>query len=217
MKQHLLVRAGLLAVALLLGIAALLMVSAERRQSQVLVLARDVPAGQQLAASDLQPKSVPRGAIPPGAIQDPGAAIGKFARGPLPNGQYLVAQNLQSDAARSLAESSFAVPPAWSLVALPMEFEHALGGALAPGQAVDVYAVLKRSSGPAEILAPAARLVDVRSADGQSLALARPADVDADEPIGSVLVAVPRALLAGIIARIENSNFILVTAAGWPS
>ena len=216
MKSQLLVRAGLLALAILLGIAALLMYSSERRQAEVLVLARDVAAGERLVESDLRTRGVAQGAAPPGAIREASAAIGKFARGPLPQGQYLVAGNLDSDAAQALSMSSFLPPAEWSLVALPTEFEFALGGALDPGQRVDVYAVRKRSDGPAQILAPGAVVVDIRSTDGLSLALARPPGVDADEPVGSVLVAVPRALLAGIISSIESSNFVLVTSAGGP-
>ena len=216
MKPQLLVRAGLLALAILLGIAALLMHSAERRQAEILVLARDVAAGERLVESDLRTRGVVQGDAPPGAIREASAAIGKFARGPLPQGQYLVTGNLDSDAAQALSASSFSPPAEWSLVALPMEFEFALGGALGPGQRVDVYAVRKRSDDPAQILAPGAVVVDIRSNDGLSLALARPPGVDADEPVGSVLVAVPRALLAGIISSIESSNFVLVTSAGGP-
>ena len=78
---------------------------------------------------------------------------------------------------------------------------------------MDLYAVAKRSAGPAEILVPGARLVDLRSPDGQSLAVARSPELDSDEPLGSVLIALPRALLAQVIARIESSHFVLATAA----
>ena len=217
MRRFLVVRAVLLAAAIALAAAALLMFEAERRLDRALVLSRDVPPGSRLVAADIGSRAAPRGAIPPGAVRDPVDAVGRYARGPLSKGQYLVAGDLGAEAARSLAESSFSFPAGWSLVALPIRFEYALGGALTPGQAVDIYAVAKRSGGPAEILAPGARLVDVRSNDGLSLALARGAEVDADEPVGSVLVAVPRALLAGIIARIEDFNFVLATAAGGSS
>lgn len=207
-------RAGLLGLALLLAAAAAWMYVSDGRQEKALVLARDVPAGQRLVEADVGYKAVARGALPPGALADPGAVIGMYARGPLPQGQYVVDRQLDANAGRALAESIFEPPVEWALVALPISVEHALGGALSPGQKVDVYAVAKRSAGPAEILAPGARLVDLRSLEGQSLALARPAGLDADEPIGSALLAVPRALLAGIIARIESSNFVLATSAG---
>ncbi len=207
-------RTVLLAAAVALAAAALLMIGAERRQSQALVLARDIPPGHLLAAPDLEIRSAPQGAIPEGAITDPADAVGRHARGPLPRGQYLVAKNLDEGKARALAESSFQIPIGWSLVALPIDYEHALGGALHPGQRVDVYAVAKRTGAQAEILAPGARLVDVRSNDGLSLALARGPGVDADEPVGSVLVAIPRALLADAIARIQDSTFVLATSAG---
>ena len=179
------------------------------------MLARDVPAGQRLVEADLAFKSAARGALPPGTVSDPETAIGQHARGPLPRGQYLTAAQLAPTAWRALAESSFPLPAEWSLLALPMEFEHALGGALSPGQKVDLYAVTKRSAGPAEILVPAARLIDLRSPDGQSLALARSPKLDPDEPLGSVLIAVPRALLAQVIARIESSHFVLATSADY--
>ena len=216
MRTYLIIRVSLLAAALALAAAAALLLVSDRGQQQVLILTRDVPAGHRIAEADLQGKSIERGAVPPGAIADPGAAAGRYARGPLPAGQYLVSGNLGREAARSLAESSIELPSEWALVALPMEFEYALGGALTPGQAIDVYAVVKRSGGPAEMLAPGARLIDVRSNDGQSLALAPGPGTDPDEPIGSVLIALPRALLADIIARIEDSNFVLSSSTGAP-
>ena len=206
-------RICLLVLALLLAAGAALMYAADERGERVLVLARDVPAGQRLVEADIGDRAAARGTLPPGHLVDPAAAIGLHARGPLPRGQYLVAQQLAADPGRALAESSFALPAEWSLIAVPMEFEHALGGALSPGQAVDLYAVTRRAVGPAQILVPGARMVDVRSPDGQSLALSRPTGLGADEPIGSVLLAVPRALLAEIIARIESSNFVLAAAA----
>ncbi|MYB15467.1 MAG: hypothetical protein F4X41_00305 [Chloroflexi bacterium] len=206
-------RIALLALALLLAGGAVSMYLLDDRPAKVLVLARDVPAGQRLVESDLSFKNAPRGALPPGALADPEAAIGQHARGPLPRGQYLTGRQLAPTAWRALAESSIKLPVGWSLLALPMEFEHALGGALSPGQKVDLYAVAKRSAGPAEILAPGARLIDLRSPDGQSLAVARSPGLDADEPLGSVLIALPRALLARVIARIESSHFVLATAA----
>ena len=206
-------RIGLLALALLLATGAVLMYALDDRLAEVLVLARDVPAGQRLVEADLAFKSAERGALPPGALSDPESAIGMHALGPLPRGQYLTRQQLTPTAWRALAESSFPLPGEWSLLALPMEFEHALGGALSPGQKVDLYAVAKRSAGPAEILVPGARLVDLRSPDGQSLAVARSPELDSDEPLGSVLIALPRALLAQVIARIESSHFVLATAA----
>ena len=206
-------RTGLLALALLLAAGAVAMYVLDDRPSRVLVLARDVPAGQRLVEADLSYKSAARGALPPGAISDPDAAIGQHARGPLPRGQYLTVQQLAPTAWRGLAESSIKLPAGWSLLALPMEFEHALGGALSPGQKVDLYAVAKRSAGPAEMLVPGARLVDLRSPDGLSLAVARSPGLDADEPLGSVLIALPRALLAQVVARIESSHFVLATAA----
>ena len=206
-------RIGLLLLALLLAAGAVAMYALDDRPERVLVLARDVPAGQRLSEADLAFRSTARGALPPGALSDPESAIGRHARGPLPRGQYLTGQQLAPSAWRALAESAFPLPAGWSLLALPMEFEHALGGALSPGQKVDLYAVGKRSAGPAEILVPGARLIDLRSPDGQSLMLARAPALDPDEPLGSVLIALPRALLAQVIARIEGSHFVLATAA----
>ena len=212
MKKVVWWRVGLLALALLLAGAAAYMYASDNRAANALVLARDVPAGQQLVEADLEYRTAVGGALPTGAVSDPAEAVGKHARGPLPKGQYLVAGQLDPVAGRALAESSFPLPDDWALVSLPIEFEHALGGAVAPGQAVDLYAVVKRSAGPAEILVPGARLVDLRSRDGGSLALARSTDAGGDESIGSVLIAVPRALLGAVIARIESSHFVLATA-----
>ncbi|MXX99619.1 MAG: hypothetical protein F4Y67_02200 [Chloroflexi bacterium] len=206
-------RIGLLALALLLAAGAVLMYALDDRPAEALVLARDVPAGQRLVDADLAFKSAARGALPPGVLYDSESAIGQHARGPLPRGQYLTGQQLTPTAWRALAESSFPLPAGWSVLALPMEFERALGGALSPGQKVDLYAVAKRSAGPAEILVPGARLIDLRSPDGQSLAVARSPELDSDEPLGSVLIALPRALLSQVIARIESSHFVLATAA----
>ena len=61
-------RIGLLALALLLAAGAVLMYVLDDRPAEVLVLARDVPAGQRLVESDLAFKSAERGALPPGTL-----------------------------------------------------------------------------------------------------------------------------------------------------
>jgi pilus assembly protein CpaB len=80
--------AGLLvAVAVLLGLSSV--APARPRLRPVVVAARDLPAGQVLAAADLRVATEPGALAPDGSLTDPGAAAGHALAGAVRRGEPL--------------------------------------------------------------------------------------------------------------------------------
>ena len=197
----------MLLLALLLGLAAALIWISDGRTGPAIVADVDVAAGARILPDDLRSVTVPRAALPPGAIADKAQAVGMYARGPLPEGQYLLPGNLASDPAGALAESAVQIPSDWALVGVAMSYQNALGGALTPGQSVDLYAIGKRAGSTPVLIVPGARLIDLRNGYGAS---AGPGgDGDRADIMESVLLALPRQLVEAVVARVSDSIFVL--------
>ncbi len=207
MNSNTKIRAAMLVVALLLGLAAAIVATSATGKGSAIVLARSVAAGARIEGSDLRTVEVERSAIPPGTLIDAGDAIGSHARGPLIRGQYLLPDNLASGSAEGLAGGSLPTGMGLTLIAVPLKFEHALGGAMGPGQLVDLYAVPQRGNGPAEIIAPGARVVSLRNGRGET-ALAGE-DGSRSELMESALLALPRELVEAVVTRVETHTFVL--------
>lgn len=100
--------------------------------SAVVVVAREVAAGERVSPGDVEVRRVPRAFVPPGAVG--GEPVGRIAVVPLLRGQIVVASQLAPD---GLSPVAALVPPGRSAVAVPT-------GGLAPplrrGDVVDVLA-----------------------------------------------------------------------------
>ena len=197
----------MLLLALLLGLAAALIWINDGRTGAAIVADGDVAAGARIRPDDLRSVTVPLVARPPGAISDRAQAVGMYARGPLPEGQYLLSGNLATDPAGALAESTVQIPSDWALVGVAMSYQNALGGALTPGQSVDLYAIGKRAGSTPLLIAPGVRVVDLRNGYGASAG--RGGDGDRADLMESVLLALPRALVEAVVARVSDSVFVL--------
>jgi Flp pilus assembly protein CpaB len=117
------------------------------------------PIGAAEAASSLEVRRVPARFVPPGALAEPGDAIGLVPRGPLPAGSYLLAAQLRPPVERGAA------PP--GLVGDRHPVEIAVSGAAAllatghpaPGARVDVVVVSEPAGpGPGRTYVAAARV-----------------------------------------------------------
>lgn len=145
--------------------------------AQVLVLARDVAAGERLVAGDVRTARVPTALVPDGAVPGSEDAVGARAVVDLPRGMPVVEQ--------VLATGRFAVEPPAGTVVVPLVLADATG-LLRPGDRVDVLAAQDDLTGAAaEVLARAALVVDVEADPGPEPVLGGSAPV-----VGATLVAV---------------------------
>jgi Flp pilus assembly protein CpaB len=135
----------------------------------VLVAARDLPAQHRLDARDLKLVPVAPGLVPTDAIADPARAVGQYARSPLQAGDLIRTGKLTATPPQvSLAEQVPGDRRALSLAVVP---SHVLGGALQPGDHVDVLAALApaRSGEPAtaRTLLQDVHVLDIRNQSAQ--------------------------------------------------
>lgn len=207
-------RRALLALALAAGLLAGGIYLAASRRVVVVVAAHDLDATRALVADDLTTRDFSADAVPDGALDDVGRAVGRLPRMPLVRGQLVLATVLTD---RPVAFASGLVAPRGTrAVAIPAGPVQAVGGALTAGSRVDVVSIPAAGRAPAgrpvELLAAGVLVLDVRGESG--VALPRPsARPGVAERIGSVVVAVPLADELRVAERIATSTFVLVLAA----
>lgn len=157
---------------------------------RIWVAKRDLPPGSVLTAGDFEPKEVPEKGVPPGAVQDPGTVEGRRLYSSLVAGDTLRTGHVFDGEGGDLPARLAELGSEYRAIALPSEVIPALGR-LAPGDRLEVVAVVPHRSGTAntevaiwvsagtviEIIAdrdesPLAALLAVRVEDVPKLALA---------------------------------------------
>ena len=196
------------------GLVAGILYYAGAQRVGVVVAAVDIAPGRAVAEADLDVRSLPPDALPPGALTELASAVGRFARSPVSKGQLVLAGSLATSPAAF--ETGVVLPTGYRAVAIPVGAAQALGGAVIPGSRVDVIAVPMQGRAPAgrstELVAPAALVVDVRGEQGGSFERERATGQRATairDRLGSVVVAVGPAAEMWIADRIATSTFVL--------
>lgn len=137
----------------------------------ILVPTQDIEAGAEIAAAQVHVVRVPAGQRPPQALWGPGQAVGKRAAVPLFRDQFLSERHVTTTA---LPFTPGAAPPEGKrLVAIPVKAAGALGGALKPGDLVEVAAAWsgpEGKPGPVSVLASGVPIVELRSSGPESAA-----------------------------------------------
>jgi pilus assembly protein CpaB len=186
------------------------------QRSSVIVAARDLDAVHPLMSDDLAIVSIPADAVPPGALGDPTAVVGKVPRAPLWRGQVVLSPALSDDAPSF--HTGLVLPTGMRAVALPVSIAaHAVGGAIIPGARIDVIAVPVAGRAPAgrttELLVQGAMVLDVRSESGSPHGTVSKGPISSvGERIGSVVVAIDPVDEVRFADRIVTSVFVLALA-----
>lgn len=140
------------------------------RTVPVLTAVADIPAGAELKPDMVQVVRVPAGGRPVQALFGPGQVVGKYAAVPVLAEQTLTTRHLAEQA--PLADPmAAALAPGERIVSVPVKSDAVLGGAMRPGDLVDVAAAWPGQDGkpgPVEVLATGVRVIDLRNAAGQS-------------------------------------------------
>ncbi len=141
-----------LLLAVLLGLAAAVLVvlflrSVEaRRPAQVpmvgVVVAReDIPAGQKITPAMVEVKQVPENALVEGAVTSVDQAVGQTLRYPVARGEQLSSARLV--APPRVQAISFQIPPGKRAFTIPVNVTESPAALIAPGDFVDVIAVMR--------------------------------------------------------------------------
>ncbi|HET8569866.1 MAG TPA: Flp pilus assembly protein CpaB [Candidatus Limnocylindria bacterium] len=203
-----------LAVAVVAALAAAVLYVAAAQRTAVIVASRDLDALAPIAAEDVAVASYAVDSLPPGALQDPGAVLGRYVSGPVAAGQPLVRSSLRASA--PLFQTGLLPPVGTRAVAVPVDAANALGGAVAPGSHVDIVAIPVRGRAPdgrgPELVARGALVLDVRSGSGRPFGRAASGTAAYAERIGSVVVAIAVADELRFAERVATSTFVLLLA-----
>ena len=217
MKRH-----WFLALALLLGVIAGVLVYQYMQVAPIVVAARPLAAGDPLTPDALELRNVNPAARPSGALASVEAAAGTYATGPIPKGQYIVVGQLADSRRAALLAHAATIPSGHALVAIPVDAVRALGGVLPPSQIVDVLVASPNpadghgasSSAPhqVEILGRGVLLMELRSDRGEPLQTSSDGEGlnrRAAVRIGAAVLAVPAIDVPRYVARIPTGTFVL--------
>lgn len=159
----------------------------------ILIAVGDLPAGTLLRSDMVKVRYIPAGGRPTGALIGPGQAVGHFAALPILAHQVLTDRQLSDqpparDPLTGIVESQ-------RVVSVPVRAEAALGGALAPGDRVDVAAAWpgENRPGPVEVLASGVTVVDLRNRAGESTLVPGGPPTDPVPVTALLLVSSPQA------------------------
>jgi Flp pilus assembly protein CpaB len=209
-------RAYLVAAITLAIIAAGLTLRAQHTVA-VVVATHNVSAGAQLSGSDVQIQSIHEDNVPVGALNTTDQAAGKYVSWPLTSGEPVLADALSSQRSGSDVVSGYNIPSGYRAIAIPVTPAAAVGGMLAPGDHVDVYATPTgqpnstatstsqvNTAGPGDatptqVIGQDLLVLQLRSDQGQPLDTSSSAGTNnvhglnfGSTKLGSVVVAVPQ-------------------------
>jgi pilus assembly protein CpaB len=195
----------------------------QTEQASALVAERDLTIGERLTADDLAVRRVPASSLPDGVLTTVDQAVGQFLSFPLLAGQYVTPRHLSRDPSGSALTGGLPVPPGDRIVSLPLTPAAALGGALAPGDLVDVIAVPDpaRSASAAaldlagnSVLGQRVLVVGLRTDQGTALETGASNAQPSTARLGSVLVAIPDSDEQRYAAAIGSDTFVLTLVTG---
>lgn len=141
------------------------------RTVPVLVATRDIPAGSELSETLVEIVRVPAGAMPRQALYGLGQVAGQYAAVPLFASEMLTARHITSTPETNAGRLTVLAPDE-RVVSIPVRPEAVLGGALRPGDVVDVAAAWpgpEGKPGDVQVLVSSVRVVDLRNSSGQSI------------------------------------------------
>ena len=185
------------------------------RTVPVLVAVRDIPAGSELRENLVEIIRVPAGAMPRQALYGLGQVAGQYAAVPLFESEMLTARHITSSPEANAGQLAV-LGPDERVVSIPVRPEAVLGGALRPGDVVDVAAAWpgpEGKPGDVQVLVSKVRVVDLRNSSGQSI------QTEAGETAGGSSAPVPAGGYqragtgAGRVGRVEGDPLSLAGGA----
>jgi len=210
-------RRSLLALAITSGLIAGALYYAGTRQTDVVVMARDVTDPRPLTADDLILRTVATELAPEGALRSVDDAVGLTPRAPVLRQQILFASALAVDPVELRG---------WSLgfgmraIAIPVRVVDAVGGAVSAGARVDVLALPVAGRAPAdrtaEVLLVNVPVLDVRAESGASYIRRDDKAGLLTDRLSSVVIGIAAADEARLADRLATSTFVIALAGSQP-
>ncbi|WP_235012962.1 Flp pilus assembly protein CpaB [Arthrobacter sp. SLBN-100] len=160
----------------------------------VLVVTEQVPAGTKSSdlASKIRIESIPKSAVPEGALTNLDQQEGKVTAVGLEPGEQLLAARLVDP--RDLAPGTVPVPDGLEEVTLLLSPERILGGRLEAGDTVTVYSSFEKEDGQTGLLFHDVLITAVQKApsDSKNNASSSPSEPAVEMPNGSAFITFAR-------------------------
>lgn len=131
---------------LLLALVAGSLYYAHTRHVPAVVATQDLKIGTRISEGQLQLRQVHPNAVPAGAIRSTDAAVGRYVTFPVLAGQYVPVRAV-ADRPTAGISNGIDIPHGYRVISIPISPAMAVGGALRPGDYVDVYAVPTAGAG----------------------------------------------------------------------
>jgi Flp pilus assembly protein CpaB len=188
------------------------------RESTALIATQDLRVGSRIEDSDVRVRSVNPASIGDDILRAPDQAVGQVVSFPILQGQFIGARQIASSRNANLLTSGLDVPPGYRIIGLPVVPAAAVGGALKPGDRVDVIAIPNpaKSVGLTEELAAApvtigknVLVLGLRTEQGTQVDQAERALNLGNGKPASVLLAIAQTDEAAYSAAFSSSTFVL--------
>lgn len=186
------------------------------RTQPALVAVRDVPAGAELAPDMVKVIRIPAGGRPPRSLFGPGQITGKYAGVALFADQVITERHITEEP--PIKDALTALPAGHRIVSVPVRPEAALGGAMHPGDLVDVVAAWpgqEGKPGAVEVLATSIRVVDLRNSTGLSTAASTGDETGRESGVPTaVLLQLNAQQARSVVAAVESKAAIYLWLSG---
>lgn len=202
-------RALYLVMSLALALAAGVLTLRAQQTVTVVVATRDLATGTQITAGDVEVRRLHDDGVAGSTVSDLDRVVGQYVAWPLTAGQPILQRAVRAQRSGTALADGLAIPDGYRAVAVPVQPANAVGGMLAPGDHVDVYAspsahetANSDSSNATVLLGQNVLVLEIRSDQGQ------PLDVSSGDSgsgttvhglnfgtgkLGAVVIAVPNA------------------------
>jgi Flp pilus assembly protein CpaB len=199
------------------GVAGLLYY-AHTEQSTAVVASRDLPVGTRIQEADLTTRRINPASVGPQVVTTASTAIGQVVAVPILEGQLLDARQIAPSKNAALLASGLQVPAGYRIIGLPVTATTAVGGALKPGDLVDVIAIpnpVKTASLPDVSAATPVRIgenvlvLGLRTEEGNPVDQADHGLNPGNGKLASVLLAIAQNEETTYSAAIADSTFVL--------
>lgn len=114
---------------------------ANTEQAPALVATHDLKVGTQIQDSDVAVRRINASSVDAAVFRSPEQAIGQYVAFPVLKGQFLDPRQVMASKNAELLGSGLQVPAGSRIIGLPVTPATAVGGALKPGDLVDVIAI----------------------------------------------------------------------------
>src|SRR5438067_1311673 len=201
---------------LLSGIAGFFYYS-QTRQATAVVAARDLTVGTRIQDSDVSLRQINPASVSHEVMKTLDQVVGQVVAVPILEGQFLDARQVAPARNAAMLGSGLDMPSGYRIIGLPIAPAAAVGGALKPGDRVDVMAIAGGTKATTLADQPLATpmllgrdvlVIGLRTEQGTGVDQAEPGLNPAAKP-ASILLAIPQTDEEAYSAAIANSTFVL--------